>query len=392
MYETIKQLAKSNKLSVTDLIALAPQNDPFYMGTKTEVDRAQWFADLWHSAGYINGVHLRRVHYFAVSKGITDHKGDPYENTDRCWGYLVLASKNARYLGLVPIEAVHDAKNPNPNQNAYYEHKDNPSFDIYTPSLEDPYISVYGFEINNTQPYHLEVWCEKSTMNDVLNPVCQKFGANLVTFEGETSITACYELMKRIDDSGGKPTRIFYISDFDPAGKSIPVAMARKVEYMVQYYKQDTDVGKNFEVKVKSLVLTQDQVSTYRLPRTPIKKTEKRAGKFQKSFGTGAVELDALEALQPGQLSEIVTEAMKPYYSYEAEQEMMEAERNLRQAVKKQIDSITSKYTDEIEVVQNMLSEINAITEDVSDYLPEYIKPQQKIVYYTCRLINTDKD
>ena len=384
MYKKIKELAKTNNLSVKDLIALAPQNDPFYMGTETEVKRANWFADLWNQAGYTSGVHLRRIHYYAVSRDILTHDGKPYENTNKHWGYLVLASKNARYLGLVAIESVLDAKNPNPNTYAYYDN--DPLVDIATPTLDDPTVNLYGFEISNTQPYHIEVWCEKSTMNDVLLPICRRFGANLVTFEGETSITACYDVMKRIDQSGGKPTRIFYISDFDPAGKSIPVAMARKVEYMIQYY------GKPFEVKVKSLVLTESQVKKYRLPRTPIKSTELRAGKFQQAFGKGAVELDALEALHRGVLGEIVTKAIEKYFSYEAEQEMRQAESDLRQAVKSEIDKITARYTDEIAVLQQMIEEIGEIRIDPHAYLPDQALPDDSKTNEVSWLFDTQRD
>ena len=35
-YALIKDLAKENGLRVTDLLALAPKNDPFYTGTPTD--------------------------------------------------------------------------------------------------------------------------------------------------------------------------------------------------------------------------------------------------------------------------------------------------------------------------------------------------------------------
>jgi hypothetical protein len=41
-------------------------------------------------------------------------------------------------------------------------------------------------------------------------------------------------------------------------------------------------------------------VRQYRLPRTSIKPSELRKQRFEDTFGTGAVELDALETLHPG--------------------------------------------------------------------------------------------
>src|SRR5258707_15302424 len=67
-YETIKQLAKEMGCKVTDLIPLAPQNDPFYTGTPTDWALAQWFAGLWQQFGYNDKVHIRRVHYQIVSQ------------------------------------------------------------------------------------------------------------------------------------------------------------------------------------------------------------------------------------------------------------------------------------------------------------------------------------
>src|SRR5436305_1114947 len=46
-----------------------------------------------------------------------------------------------------------------------------------------PHYAVDGFTA--VQPYHLEVWCEKSTMNDVFMPLCERYGANLQTGMGE---------------------------------------------------------------------------------------------------------------------------------------------------------------------------------------------------------------
>ncbi len=51
-YEMIKQLAKEMGCKVTDLIPLAPQNDPFYTGTPSDWALAEWFAHLWRAFGY----------------------------------------------------------------------------------------------------------------------------------------------------------------------------------------------------------------------------------------------------------------------------------------------------------------------------------------------------
>ncbi|KXK20468.1 MAG: hypothetical protein UZ15_CFX003001693 [Chloroflexi bacterium OLB15] len=76
-------------------------------------------------------------------------------------------------------------------------------------------------------------------MNDVLLPLCGQYRVNLVTGVGEMSITSVLELTRRMN---GKPVRIFYVSDFDPAGQSMPCAVARKVEYFQHKHGDDADV------------------------------------------------------------------------------------------------------------------------------------------------------
>ncbi len=115
-YEEIKQLARSSGQRVTDLIVLAPQNDPFYSGTPNDWALAQWFAGLWNAFGYTTRVHIRRVHYQIISQNppVALPNGKPYENTEESWGILNLASKAARYLGLVDPAAFTDRRNPDP--------------------------------------------------------------------------------------------------------------------------------------------------------------------------------------------------------------------------------------------------------------------------------------
>lgn len=364
-YEMIKAAAKELGVTVKELLALAPQNDPFYAGTPADKKQARWFADLWHQAGYISGVHLRRAHYWAVSQSpaFLMPDGNPYENTDKCWKFLTQASKMARYLGLIRIADVVDRKNPTPVTNATYAYGQDTEVEIEKPELKDPYIFVRNLLVADAQPYHLEIWCEKSTMNDVLEPLCHRYNANLVTFEGEVSISSVYDLIQRVRVADGKPARIFYISDFDPAGNSMPVAMSRKIEYMLQKYEYTA-----WNIKVRSIVLTPEQVATYQLPRSPIKSSEKRAGKFEAHFGNGATELDALEALYPGELQKIVRDYLAAYYSAAATIIVRTRIERLRTVVQKKIDEVTARYAEQIEAMEDYLTDLSDIKVDATDY------------------------
>ncbi len=353
-YEMIKQLAKEMGCKVTDLIPLAPQNDPFYTGTPSDWALAEWFAQLWRAFGYQDKVHIRRVHYQIVSQRtpVLLPNGESYKNTAECWDTLNMASKAARYLQLVDPAAFSDRRNDDPV--------------VYAPSsVSTPQIRVYGnlwhssLELpdfpevpeygtsgfQGVQRYHIEVWCEKSTMNDVLLPLCERYQANLQTGSGELSITATLALAQRLQQAN-RPARIFYVSDFDPAGQSMPVAVSRKLEYFIRRY------GLDLDVRVYPVVLTLDQVQYYRLPRTPIKETERRRLEFESRHGEGAVELDALEALYPGELQAVLSRYIEEYYDASLDGQVATLEQELQEALSALREQVVAGFAEEIDALR----------------------------------------
>jgi len=282
----------------------------------------------------------------------------PYENTMTCWNFLEMASKFARYLDFVPAAAFVDRRNPDPRLYAD-PYRANP--DIYVsgtleywdfdlpgfPAL--PTYELFGFRAE--QRYLLEIWVEKSTMNDVLIPLCEKYNVNLVTGVGEQSITSTLDLINRIVEHG-KPTRIFYVSDFDPAGRSMPVAVARKAEY---YLKK---MNVNADVRLFPVALTQEQCEDFALPRTPIKESERRKEKFEERFGTGATELDALEALYPGALRSLLEEHILCYYDETLRNRVSEAAHGVERELEGIREYVFDKYRDEYQAIKSAYDEL----------------------------------
>ncbi|GCE27063.1 hypothetical protein KDA_25470 [Dictyobacter alpinus] len=388
-YGWIKQMAKQQGVSVNDLIVLAPQNDPFYTGTPTDVASGQWFAELWHHIGD-ERMHIRRVHYWLVSQGTAKlSNGKPYENTVECWDALNAASKAARYLELVDPGAFNDRRTPETMIYAT-DRKAEPYVAVngylsragitLPPFPELPDYSVYGYYPE--QAYHLEVWCEKSTMNDVLGPLCERYNANLQTGMGEMSITATLALVHRLQQAN-KPARILYVSDFDPAGQSMPVAMSRKIEYFVRRF------GLALDIRVFPVVLTLEQVQHYGLPRTPIKETERRRGGFEARHGEGAVELDALEALYPGALTAILSEHIEQYYDVSLAERVKQQQRALEQQLSTQWEWVIRGYED---LIQAFRDEYESIQVDVEQRLGDF-SGRLRGVWHDIRLeLERDRD
>jgi hypothetical protein len=207
-------------------------------------------------------------------------------------------------------------------------------------TLDTPRVDGYAPDDYLDRKYLIELWIEKSTMDDILVPVARELGIRLVTSSGFQSISNAVKLLQRIHEIG-KPTRIFYVSDFDKAGRQMPIAVARQIEFWRKEYAPDADI------KLTSLALTKAQITKYKLPSSP---------------ESDAVELDALEALVPGELEKIVRQAVAPYLDDSIGDQLQDAETNARrivsvewahqmaphkkrlEALRKRVEAVTTKY------------------------------------------------
>jgi hypothetical protein len=303
------------------------RHDPFTADTPARQAAAEWFAEIWDRFDIQPGAHLRRIHYMLVSQDppVLMVDGEPYINTVLCAHALNVASLDARFLGLVAATSLIDRRNAEPVINLNEDEEEEAAIwpigavleAHEPPTIWLPHLSLIKPHI--PQPYHVEIWCEKSTMNDILMPLGERYGVNIITGAGELSHTQCVALVERAEASQ-RPVRILYVSDFDPAGASMPVAVARKIEYLL--YAEEL---RHLDIQVRPVVLTHDQCIEYRLPRTPLKETEQRAARFEARFGEGATELDALEALRPGELVRILRAEIGRYYDDDLDERISEA-------------------------------------------------------------------
>lgn len=386
-YVRMNRIKRETGVPIKDLLVLANQNDPYYVGSPKQCQMAEWFANLWERYGYTTGVHVRRIHYRHVSQTNPRHfDGRPYENTEASWNAMVNASKYARYLGLVDPEALVDRRNPEPHIYMEPEELEEPSWEYYLPEWSLPEIearltvNLPIAEVNTTgyhyddllQPYHVEVWCEKSTMNSELQPVCRRYATNLITGLGEMSITSTVSLLRRIEQIG-KPCRILYLSDFDPSGAQMPISAARHTEYLAQTYTPDADI------KLTPLVLTAEQAREYDLPRTPIKDSDLKKKSFEQLQGEGATELDALEALHPGALARIVTEAVTRFRDGSLPRRLIQTSTEAEQRLEQAADDAIQPHLNRVEEIEQEAREIaetyQSRLEDLNDELQTELSP-----------------
>jgi hypothetical protein len=372
-YEALKAMARGIGRSVKDLLALAPANDPFYAGVAARRQAAEWFAGVWADHGAA-GSHLRRLHYQLVSATTPIRKpdGSAYQNTEADWSTLIAASLAARYLDLVPFDGLVDRRNDEPmifaaNLEADPDEEREVSCavagdwaDVDVPDMPVlPYTWVNGLDEDRDaiQDYIVEVWIEKSTQNDWLIPLCQRRGVNLVVGIGEQSEIRSRQLALRSAEYGA-PVRIIYLSDFDPGGRSMPKAVARKVEFTIAKFDLDVDL------QLIPLALTPDQCREYRLPRTPIKDTERRKDKFEQTFGVGATELDAMEALHPGELARLLEAEIDNWLDPNLKRRVRRAFSNAYLPLKKIEQETCKEHAEKIEELSERFEEIKSELEE----------------------------
>ena len=211
-----------------------------------------------------------------------------------------------------------------------------------------PSVTGYGYETAD-QPVLVEVWVEKSTMNDILEPLCDRLGVHLtVDAKGYESITHSIELLRRAEGYPARKAVVLYVSDNDPAGGNMPVAVARQCQFWAAKLKSDGKLEAGTEVFVHPIVLTDEQVAEFGLPKTT----------------DGKTELDALEALRPGELARIVEAEVEAWRDPELVRELARAETDAQEQVTQDWDNATGELFDELAAIR---TEAEAI---IAEYQP----------------------
>jgi hypothetical protein len=362
----LKALAKELRRPLATLRALSDGNDPLMADQPFRLKAVQWFMELYDRLTIRTGIHIRYIFYLLVSQpNLLRLNGERFENTVECANSLIDMVRDARYLDRLPANSIIDRRNPPPTINLV---KDDTAAEIETragsvetiefgigyraPSLSLPEIDLIA-EPRIGQRYHLEIWIEKSTMNDVVMPLGEEYGINVVPFVGEVSATRCEELVDLAIAIGRSAVRVFHVTDFDPAGRSMPVAAAAKIDLYMRKR------GVDLDIRLEHVALTPEQCVQYRLPRTPIKETELRGANFEAQFGSGATELDALEALHPGVLRQILVEHIERFYDYDIDEATDEAVDRFRTEIERTTSEASEIYADEIAALDEQQ---NAIT------------------------------
>jgi hypothetical protein len=309
-------------------------------------------------------VHLRGLHYAIVVQGnVRKPDGQIYLNTADDADWLELALKAARWLVYVPFDRISDNRNSEPVRyrsntptgrpmriaSAGVDWFGKEAFGLGMLHVARPHPSLLDF--TRPQPYALAIFGEKSSLEDVLEPIARRFGADLYLGTGETSETRVYELAKDGAEDG-RPLVVVTICDFDPAGRQMPISISRKL----QAHRDLSFPSLQFEVV--PVALTVDQVRQLGLPSTPLKDTEKRAARWKAEFGVEQTEVDALATIRPNDLRRIVEQGLAPYFDLTLDRRIARANSEWRDRAQAVIDTVVDP--EELAKIQDNVATIEA--------------------------------
>jgi hypothetical protein len=262
----------------------------------------------------------RRLHYFIVSAiqpeewvlPSSQGKTTVYENTLYWSNRLSSLLVEARILGLVPWDWISDEKNepliPMQDRQSVSTYWDiTPAFISNLPELDaidvlpDWNEWLNGIDIDytvthpmfNNQDFRVVVAIEKATSRNDLEKLCGIYGADLLIFGGQPSLTRINDVVERARNED-KPIMLLYISDLDVSGWDMAPAFFNRVEEM--YPREDHQMVR--------VALTREQAIKYNLPEsfdpdTKGKNTlasQTRITNFiRNTGGRSCIELDAID-------------------------------------------------------------------------------------------------
>ncbi|MEO6624975.1 MAG: hypothetical protein ABIN37_09100 [Burkholderiaceae bacterium] len=363
---TLREIIKSAGGSMGEFTVMSAATDPYRIDTEANHRDAQWLADAWNRLR-LRKIHARGLHYALLSlRELTMLNRGGYENTDENWIFLQRIVGYARWLGYIDFDAIVDERNAGPElyEAPYVAHPgvyiDRDVLVPYeTPTL--PSIEAACEPPHARQAYKLVIIGEKASLGHVLRPICRRFEADLVLPTGELSTTLLQGIVSRAADDG-RPCRIFYLSDFDPSGLHMPVEVSRKIQALCDLKFQALDI------EVRRCALLADQVRTLGLPETPMKATEKRAGKWRERFGCEQTEIDALATLQPEVLVNIVERDLQPYFDSTLQRRQRQAYETARQETQRRIDQEMVLHEERLAVAEALMQDAARAFDAATEY------------------------
>ncbi len=372
----IEKAKAETGLGLGGLTVMSINRDPYRLDTPANHIIGAWLAE--HAERHEGDdpestIHLRALHYKIVSSEVLKPDGEPYRNVDADWEWMEKAAKAARWLGYIPFDRIHDARNSEPIVSIWTPPDPTPyiSTEVEVDIPEDvrPTVNVYDFR--GTQPWKLVIFGEKTSPEPVVAPIAEHFGADLYLPSGDISDTLLHQIAKTGAEDG-RPMVVLTLSDCDPSGYHMPITIGHKLRAL-----RDS-LYPELSFEVHRAALMPEQVRGHDLPSTPLKESESRADKWQEATGLKQTELDAVLALQPDLMRDILLGAVTPFFDSTLAQRVATARREwLSEAQAALVDQLDPQELLRIErEAEEKLAELREEIDAINDALQIDVDPE----------------
>lgn len=226
---------------------------------------------------------VRTVHYALQNDPPLKHASKPcsvYRNDLKSYKSLDDLLTRARLDGSVPWESIGDETRPVTTWNIHSDPR------TFIRGELDRFCKGYWRDLMQSQPNHIEIVCEKNTVEPILRPVAMEYTIPLTSGRGYCSLSPRKEMADRFEASGKDQLVILFLADFDADGIVIAESFARSM-------RDDFDIEDIVPIRVG---LNRDQIDELDNPpkSLPPKKKSANYKAFVAEHGRDCWELEAI--------------------------------------------------------------------------------------------------
>lgn len=257
-------------------------------------------------------VHYALFQHYDFLRSIQD--GTKYENDLNSSKATAKLITTMRMMGIVPWEAIADETRPVVEVHPFQDVRE------FIKREVEAFCCGYWRDLQQSQPNHVEVLCEKNTIFNMVLQVTRPYQIVTSSGRGFGSASWLRGIYQRYRQSKKDRLVMVVLSDFDPSGQEIPQVIGRTM--------------KEFGLRTFDIVqacVTRDQIAKYNLPSggNANPKKDKRAPAFILANGCDS-RIYELEALEPetmlAELDAVIRGVMDvEAYNHEVEQEEEES-------------------------------------------------------------------